>query len=141
MLSSVTETTAFSFIDGMGGGACAGGGGAERSFCGIVGGAREGIFGSAVVILGAGLDFLVADSRCEGFAGGPFKSSGKRNECMVVIAGLLKNCNKELPLEKIEWYSKAEIRPDELGYVYTLYCSSRQNLLVSLSRFKQSRYC
>jgi hypothetical protein len=128
MLSSVTETIAFSFADGMGGGACAGGGGAGWSCCGIVGGAREGIFGSAVVILGAGFDFLDANNRCEGCAGGPFKSSGKRNECIVVIAGLFKKCNKELPLEKIEWYSKGEIHPNELGYVCTLYCSSRQNL-------------
>jgi hypothetical protein len=94
MLSSVTETTAFSFIDGIGGGACAGGGGAGRSCCGVVGGARVGIFGGAVEILGAGLDFLDADNRCEGCAGGPFRSSGKRKECIVAVAGLLGQCRR-----------------------------------------------
>jgi hypothetical protein len=60
MLSSVTETTAFALIEGMGGGAWVGGGGVGRPCCGVVGGARAGIFGDSVVVLDAGLDFLDA---------------------------------------------------------------------------------
>jgi hypothetical protein len=63
MLSSVTETIDFALTEGMGGGACDGGGGAVRSCCGIVGGAREGIFGDAVVVMVFGLDFLDAYNR------------------------------------------------------------------------------
>lgn len=86
MLSSVIEIVGFSFIMGMGGGAYVGGGGAARSPCGIIGGARVGICGGPLVVFTTGFDAFGAGRRCTLRAGGPFRSSGKRKECIVTTA-------------------------------------------------------
>lgn len=65
MLSSVMEMAGFSFIMGTGGGAYVGGGGGAETFCcGIVGGARVGIRGGALLV--SGVVFCVFALHCCG---------------------------------------------------------------------------
>jgi hypothetical protein len=77
------EMAGFSFIVGMGGGAYVGGGGAEIFCCGIVGGARVGIRGCALLVACVVLRVLAVGCCSLGRVEGPLMSSGKRKECIL----------------------------------------------------------
>ena len=86
------EMAGLSFIMGMGGGAYVGGGGAETFCCGIVGGARVGIRGGALLESCLVLRVLIVDCCCSlGRVEGPLISSGKRKECILADSRTIGN--------------------------------------------------